>query len=346
MSEGKEINIVLVGCGGMASKYRKKYTMIPGARLALVIDSNEEIAKAAADELGVPQWSTDFKDALAPEHDIVDISTPNFLHAEQAIAALQAGKHVLLQKPIAPTVEEAQAILEAASESGKKAGMYMSMFDLPLYYEVKKILDKGLLGSISNVYCRGAHRGGLKSTPGNWRSSLEKTGGGAFIQLTIHFFDMAQWLLNDRIVKVSAFSKNMMCPNIGGDDVTVAVCEFRSGVPGTLEASYSSDPNILAIYGTKGFISIIDDYKLDIKLDEAYAGELFSYDKPRDIETYRFSKPGDGNPYDQHMAFVKAIQEDKPVQIPLEVGLYDLKVVKAVYKSSEERRIVEVSEIK
>lgn len=338
-------NIALIGCGGMAANYRKKYTQIPGARLMVVVDNNEGLAQKVAEELGVSRWSTDFRVVLEPDIDIVDISTPNFLHAQQAIAALRAGKDVILQKPITPTVEEAEDIIDIAVQTGRKVGVYMSLFDNPIFYEIKRLFEAGALGNVSNIYCRGAHNGGLRATLDNWRKSVEKTGGGAFIQLTIHYINMIQWLLQDKIKSVAAFSRNNMCPNIGGDDVTNACCVFESGILGTLESSYASGPNVLAIYGTRGFIQLTDDYKLDIMLDEVYKGSIISYSKPRAIETSYIKNLQKDDQYDQHIAFVKAIIEEKPVPIPVEIGLYDLKVVKAVYKSSKEKRVVEINEM-
>lgn len=336
------MNIALVGCGGMAARYRSKYTQIPGACLKLLVDANPEVAREASAELGVESWSTRFEDALKPEIHIVDISTPNFLHASQAIAALEAGKSVLLQKPIAPTIEEGEKIVDTARRTGRQLGIYMSMHENPIYYDIKRILDNGLIGKVANVYCRGAHRGGLKMASTSWRNSLEKTGGGAFIQLTIHQFNMVQWLINSRITRVAAFSKNRLCPNVGGDDITNAACEFENGILGTLEASYCSSPNIVAIYGTKGFVSIINDRKVDIQLEECFEGETFQYAKPGEIETHCYDKIKAENPYDQHIAFVKAMMQGKSAPIPAEIGLYDLKIVKAVYQSAQEMRFIDI----
>ena len=343
----RKIKICLVGCGGMAASYRHRYTQIPGAFLGLVIDASEDVAREAAQKLGVEKWSTIFEDALASDIDIVDISTPNFLHEQQAVAALNAGKHVLLQKPIAPTLEEARNIVDAGYRNGKQIGMYMSMLDNPVYHEIKSLIKQGLLGRISSIHCRGAHRGGLNMPADNWRNSLKKTGGGSFIQLAVHPVNMVQYLLEDRISKVFAFSKNMMCPNVGGDDVTAVSCEFESGILGTLESAYCAQQDILSIYGSKGFISVFSDKQIQIMLDDIYESELIKYHNPGEVESVMteldmrvlYKKE---NPYDQHIAFVEAIMKGKTAPVPAETGLYDLKIVKAVYKSAIEQKLVEV----
>ena len=344
------MNICLVGCGGMASCYLHRYTQITGARLDLVIDASENIARKTAQKFGVKRWSTDFNEALAPGIDITDISTPNYLHKEQAVAALEVGKHVLLQKPIATTVEEAKAIVEAGYRSGRQVGMYMSMFDNPVFYEVKKVLEQGLLGKVSGIYCRGAHRGGINMPENNWRKSVKLTGGGSFIQLAIHPINMMQFLINDRIIQVSAYSKNMMCPNIGGDDVASVACEFESGILGTIESAYCADMNALNLYGSKGYIGIFNDSQILIMLDDVFDGDIIKYYKPGKPEYIQTGIDPDmlfetDNPYDQHIAFVEAVKTGKIVTIPAEIGLLDLKVVNAVYRSAEERRSVNLDEL-
>src|SRR5262249_39367734 len=127
MSLANEFNVALVGCGGVARLYRKIYAQLPGVRVVVTIDVDEAEAQRAAEENCAPRASTDFSDALARGIDVVVISTPNDLHCGQAVAALNAGKHVLLQKPMARTVDECDEILQAARESGKTLGIYMNL---------------------------------------------------------------------------------------------------------------------------------------------------------------------------------------------------------------------------
>lgn len=344
----KTWRIALVGCGGMAAHYRHRYQQIAGASLAVLVDVNPDAARDAAAQLNVEHWSTELEAALAPGIDIVDISTPNHLHAAQAIAAMEAGKDVLLQKPIAPTVAEAEAIIAASRRTGRRAGIYMSMFDKALYHDLKALISSGALGRVSAVHCRGAHPGGLNVSAGNWRRSAEKTGGGSFIQLAVHPINMAQWLLDDCIVRLAAFSGNLMCPGIGGDDVTSAACEFASGIQGTLSSAYCAYPFILAVYGSAGYLSVSADTHLELRLERAYEGGLIRYPRPGKTLHLHFEEDADAlyqrdNPYDQHIAFVRAMQEGRPAPIPAEVGLHDLKVVAAVYQSAKERRFVEIT---
>src|SRR4051812_36294431 len=118
MSNGP-IRVALVGCGGMAKKYRTVYARLPGARWGGAIDPNQQVLDACRAE-GAERCTTAFEDALADDIDAVVISTPNHLHADQAVASLSAGKHILLQKPIANTLEAADRIAAAAEDAHQR----------------------------------------------------------------------------------------------------------------------------------------------------------------------------------------------------------------------------------
>ncbi len=349
MNHDKTTCIALVGCGGFGEVTHSSYLRIPNAKIGLLVDVNEETCRRAAESLGVEHWSTSFEDALAPHIDLLDISTPNHFHAAQAIAALNAGKHVLIQKPLAPSVAEAEQIVQAAYRNGKLAGMYMSFFDNPLFYEIKEIIDSGLLGEVSGVRARAAANSEDFVKPGNWRNSLEKTGGGALIQMAIHPLNMVQWLVGQSVEKVMAFSHNRRSPLIGGDDVTVASCYLSGGILGSVEASYCSYQFTLSIYGSKGFITVTENTRVEIVLGAAYKGTYIRYKEPGKIAYLEFPQLTmtgihvDDNPHDQHAAFVRAVQQGEPAPIPAEIGLRDLKIVQAIYRSAREQAIVEVT---
>ena len=338
----KSLRIAVVGCAGMARYYCRRYMQIKNAELALLIDINEELVKDVSQKLGGVRWSTSFEDCLAEDIDVVDISTPNFLHEKQAVAAIEAGKHVIIQKPLAPSVEEAERIVKAAQRSGKNVGMYMSTFNDPLMIDLKRVIDQGYLGQIEGIHCRHAHRGGLNMPAGTWRGDLKKCGGGSFIQLAIHDIDAVQWLLGSHVESVMGYSQNTMCPNVGGDDATVVCCKFENGVLGTLESSYAAERKILSVYGTKGYFALGGNNCLEIKLECTFDGEVLNYDQPNTVLQYPVTDTlklyDEENPYDQSIAFIKSIQEGRPAPVPLKTGLYDLKVIKAVYKSAETGR--------
>lgn len=195
----------------------------------------------------------------------------------------------------------------------------------------------------SNFYCRCAHTGGLDTPPGSWRSDEKKTGGGSFIQLAVHFINLSQWILNKKIIRVGGISKNKVCKNIGGDDLTLAVAEYENGVAGTFESSYFSSGFIFSIYGSKGTVSIIDNNEARITLSDSFKGEVILYETPGKMVSIPLMPcNSDLCDHDQHNQFIQAIINNKQVPVGLDKGIYDLKVVKAVYKAAELGKFIEV----
>ena len=187
------IQVSFVGCGGMAAHYLGVYRDLDWVRVVNCIDAVPEAAQKAAETIPGAAASTDFSEALARGIDAVIISSPNHFHRPQAVAAIQAGKHVLLQKPVAPTLADAEAIAEAAAQSTRTVGLYMSYFDQPLIHDLRDMVAQGRLGDIVHGYARLMHKGGmmwsdeaLAGNP-NWRGSVAQTGGGCFIQLAVHY---------------------------------------------------------------------------------------------------------------------------------------------------------------
>ncbi|GAB4463468.1 MAG: hypothetical protein OHK0029_32130 [Armatimonadaceae bacterium] len=349
--------IALIGCGGMASHYRGNYAAIPGTQYRLVVDVNAELARQVAQEHNVARFSTDWRDALADDIYIADISTPNHLHAEQAVALLEAGKHVIIQKPMAPTLAECRAIVAAAQASQRQAAVYMSDLEDPIVWDFREIVQGGYIGQVTGVRARYAHRGVLRAA-GNaqsasyWRSSAEKTGGGAFIQLSLHHTNLLSWILDDQITSVMAYARNLMCPHIGGDDTTASVVEFgRTGAIGTFDAAWNAEGTTVEIYGSGGILRMRGGQgaAVEAQLSRPFSGRVVRV--PDDRLTLILASGGmhehcqSDNPLNQHIAFVEAVRDEKPYPITAEIGMYDVAVAKAVYGSSDEGRRIEISEL-
>ena len=344
------IRVALVGCGGMAKRYRAVYAKLPGVTWAVAVDAQPSVLDDCR-QGGAERCSTRFEDALASDVDAVVISTPNHLHAEQAVAALAADKHILLQKPIANTLDAADKIVSAAREaherSGAWAAMYMSNYDDPCSWAIHAMLKQGLLGTIQSIRARDAHRGGLTMNPQNWRSSRDQTGGGSFIQLSIHSINLFCWWLGGRVDHVSAFTENRLCPGIGGDDATAAAVRFSDGTLGTFDSGYASDLCFREIYGTRGWVRFMSDglrRRLEFRLDERFSfASLISYENPGTIFSQDIPSPtydDVGNVYNQNVVFIDRIRHDQPPLMTVQAGRDDLAVVEAAYVSARSGRAV------
>lgn len=144
------VRVALIGCGLVAQRsHLPAYAACPGAELVAVASGHLESARAAAAEFGVPRVLGRWEDVIAdPAIDAVDICTPNTLHAPIAIAAARAGKHVLVEKPMATTLAGADAMLAAAEETGVTLMVAHNLRFAPVYETVKRILSEGVIGRV------------------------------------------------------------------------------------------------------------------------------------------------------------------------------------------------------
>jgi predicted dehydrogenase len=334
----------------MGRYYRSVYAKLPGVQWVLAVDLNDD-ELAACRTQGTQRTSRDFAAALADDIDMVDISTPNHLHEQQAVAALAAGKHVLLQKPMANTLDSADKILAAAAHAKGRLGMYMSSYNNPLVWEVKRLVDGGHLGEIQSARARDSHRGGLRfqANATNWRGSREQTGGGSFIQLSIHGINLIQWWLGAAITEIFAYSANQRCPNVGGDDVTTAVAKLQGNRFATFDSGYASEGMMRELYGSKGRINLREnDQYLDVELDGVYESDLIKGMTPGKMMTV--TRPeGTGfdaekNPLNQQRMFIERINAGEPPLNGGEIGRRDLAVVMAAYESARVGRPIAVEQ--
>ncbi len=344
------LKVAIVGIGGEARFYWPSFSKKDESEIVLVQDIDEEKVAQQGEKIGVP-WTLGFEDVLASDADVVHISTPNHLHAEQTIACLEAGKHVSCQKPMARTALECDSMIAAAERTGKRLGVFMGGRGVPLHNEIRDMIAARVFGDVSSVASRGAHRGGwLAKDRSAWRGSKEKVGGGVFIQLAIHTINLTQWMLGDTIERVAGFSKNLLCErDIGGDDLTHAVVEYQSGRHGSFESGYAAEDGWLGVFGTCGSI-LETGGKIYFWSDTAWRGRVIEYD-PSDGKQWwdrsdvAAGAGGWGAELDQNSAFIRAVRDGTPLPVTADEARHDVAVIEAVYRSAEIGRTVEVSEI-
>lgn len=349
--ESSPLRIVIVGCGGFARNYLPVYNSIPNSRIVACVDADPAAAQALAKSLGAETSSSDLAVAVQAEADYAVVSTPNFLHVEQASALLQSGKHVLLQKPMARWLGESQALFAAQRASGRTMGLYMSMLDFGLWWELKQALAAGSpLGRIAQVSMRLGHTGGLlwsKQPNQLWRFSREKTGGGAFIMLGVHYIHFLRWLLGLRITRVLAQTANLHCGRVEGEDI----CQFQGELSNDgfvqLSVAWNSQGEHLALYGTEGSLVYLDNELLRVHGAAAWKTSYFNYEKPGTWQTFAGILPpkldDSSNPYNQHRAFAEAIRLGTAPSVEAVEGLWDMQVADAVYRSATSGRWEEIS---
>lgn len=345
------INVAFVGCGGMAAHYIDVYRNLDYVRLIHCIDP------------ALPDASSDFSLALSPEIDAVIINTPNHLHKPQAIAAIEAGKHVLLQKPVASTVAGAEAIAAVAARSSRTVGLYMSYFDQPLIYDLRDMIRQGWLGEIVHCYARLMHKGGMMWSEQvlkgnrNWRGSVAETGGGCFIQLAVHYIHIFEWATEARITRATGFTSKLHCPGLEGEDLAVGVFQLDTGAMITLDTAWCANGEEFSIHGTLGRFIYRDNQLTLASTAGPFEGRVARYSGSRhhvqafggpqgDPEQREIRPPAFGditNPLNQHRQFLEAVRDGRPATVTIASGVRDMRIVSALYESARTGRAVEVA---
>jgi predicted dehydrogenase len=206
----KKLNVGLVGAGFMGKAHVVAYSNMPKffwpapavPVLKTVCDIVPEIAEDAKDRFGFQKWTTDWRDIINdPDIDVVSICTPNDAHAEIAIAALNAGKHVYCEKPIANTTEAAKAMADAAEAAKANCVISMNAYQyrrVPALVLAKKFIDEGSIGKILNV--RATYLQSWSADPDSplsWRFQKKIAGAGTLGDIATHVIDISQYLAGD-----------------------------------------------------------------------------------------------------------------------------------------------------
>jgi predicted dehydrogenase len=307
------------------------------------VDANLDAAQAMARILGAEKASQSIGDAVACPADYAVVSTPNFLHREHATALLGSGKHLLLQKPMARDLAEARIIWQCRREHpGKIMGLYMSMLDFGFWWELRRALaDGNWLGEIAQVSMRLGHTGGLqwgKGAASLWRFSREKTGGGAFIMLGVHYIHFLRWMCGLRIRRVLAQTANLHCPRAEGEDICQFQGELDNGGMVQLSVAWNSQGEHFALYGTEGSLLYLDNELLRVHGSRPLRISQFDYNTPGKWRTFpniippRLDDPA--NPHNQHRAFCQAVRNGEKPAVDAIEGLWDMQVTDAVYRSA------------
>ena len=218
-------------------------------------DKAERVARAIwPDHALRPKVYSDFDEMLARERpDAVGIFTPNNLHCEFTVKALNAGAHVLVEKPMAVTAAEARTMVETAAKTRRVLMVAMQRRFGGVERAIKDALASGAIGTPHFIRARLSHGGPELWAPGqNWFTTASEAGGGAMLDLGVHVADLAIWFMGE-VDSVSG-QVGTLARQIEVDDTGAMILHFKSGALGVVEASWSSRPPLSAIeiYGTEG----------------------------------------------------------------------------------------------
>ena len=263
----ESIRLAVIGAGIMGQKHARIYSEMDGADLTTIIDVDENRAKSLAVRCGAKNVYQDFHQALEKEElHAVHIATPDFLHKEPVIAALRSGRHVLVEKPLAVTVADAEEIVRVSDETGCHVMVnYTHRWAAP-YARTREIVRRGEIGAPVMVYARKDDTLWAATEMMNW---TEKTSPASY--LSTHDIDLVLWFLDTDVASVYALGvrKVLVEKNIDTEDAIQALVRFGNGAIGTFESCWVL-PNSMPTV-TDSFIEIVGE-KGTIHIDRIHEG--------------------------------------------------------------------------
>jgi predicted dehydrogenase len=349
MKNQNPLGFGIVGAGAIGEIHASAIADVPGAELRAVYDRSAASASALVKKYPA-RIEADLAGLLSsPDIDVVCVTTPSGAHAEVAVPALNAGKHVFCEKPLEINVERIDAMIEAAAANDRiLAAVFPSRLGLGAR-TVKTAVEEGRIGRLTlcSAYIKW-WRTQQYYDEGGWHGTWALDGGGAMMNQAIHSVDLLQWLVG-MPTKIHAFAGALAHERIEVEDTLVASLQFENGALGVIECATSCFPGFnrrIEICGDRGSAIIEDD---SIKRWE-FADERPEDEAIRRGEATSGLKGGTSDPKLvsnkghrlQVEDLVSAIRESRPPFIDGESGRRAVAIVRAAYESAESGQVVEI----
>ncbi|MBI5305764.1 MAG: Gfo/Idh/MocA family oxidoreductase [Chloroflexi bacterium] len=327
----EHIGVGVIGAGNLSTEHLRAYLRNPHTKVIALCSRSRESAQQRAAMLNLTcDMHTDVDTLLRDERiHLVSICTPNNLHASQTIAAAQAGKHILIEKPVALTLGELRAMDAAVQRAGVRTLVSFVLRRNPLLKIIERQVKDNAIGEIFMAEVDYWHRT-PRATPDHWMSQ-RKIAGGVFLMGGCHAVDAARFLVNSEIVEVSAYStKGKGRPHFDYDPTVVALVRYANGAIGKISASMECEMPYAFNIVLMGHQGTIRDNQI---WSHKFAGQ-------NNFITIPTITPSSGDPSHHPFQaeiddFVDAIINHKPVQPDLADAVKTHEVVFAIDRSAE-----------
>jgi myo-inositol 2-dehydrogenase/D-chiro-inositol 1-dehydrogenase len=332
--------VAIVGAGFIAQVHLESYhRFVPDAEITAVYSRTAGRAEQLARRYGVPSWFTDVDQLLArAECDIVDICVPNNLHADVVTRAAAAGKHVICEKPLAVTLEEADAMIAACQRAGVKLMYAEELCFAPKYERVRQLVRDGALGRVYQLRQCEKHSG----PHADWFYDVTQSGGGVLMDMGCHAMAWFRWMLggHPKVESVYATMSTVLHGERGqAEDNVVAIVEFEGGVIGIAEDSWAKLGGMddrIEVYGTGG-VSYADLFAGNAALTYSDAGYDYALEKAGSTRGWTFTvfEEAFNQGYPQELQhFVDCVRKDTQPLVTGEDGRAVLEIIYAAYESA------------
>lgn len=332
----------IIGCGTIGPWHANGIKALDEAELVAVCDCIPERADKMAQDYNAKAYIDYLEMINSPDIDAVCICTPSGMHADMAIDAARAGKHVLAEKPIDVNLSKIDQMISGCRMAGIKLGVIFQRRTSPLWGQLKQAVAKGSLGKmvLADAYLK-YHRAQSYYDSGEWRGTWALDGGGALMNQGVHMVDILQWIMGP-VESVFAHADHL-ARNIEVEDTAVAVLKFANGAFGVLEGTTSVYPGLehrLELHGDKGSILVqgekvvrweIHGEQTALPSDDGNGGV--------DIKLGTAETPPTAAHIQGHQAqildLINAVREDRDPMVTGEEARKAVEIILAVYRSSK-----------
>lgn len=342
MSEKKEIRVGIVGCGMISRYHAAAILATEGVSLAGCCSHSLRSAEKFAEEFSVPAYESYARLLKQEDIDAVAICTPSGEHAPQILAALEAGKHVIAEKPMCLTLAEADAVVEKAAQGGLTVCVISQSRFSEAAIEIKRAIDAGEFGRlVSASLMMRYYRSQAYYDQAGWRGTISGDGGGVLMNQGIHGIDLLCYLMGNPI-SACGYADTLL-RDIEVEDTAVAAVRFDNGSVAAIDATVCSEPafsKTFIICGEKGVVQLVEDSitmwslptpcPLPIGAAEGNSGAA----DPGGITYHNHAK--------QYADFVQAITEKRKPLVDEVEGRIPLRVIHAIYESSKTGQHVKI----
>lgn len=331
--------VAILGAGFITGIHMESYhRFVPQAEVVAVYARDIEKAKAFAEKYHIPQWYDDLDKIINDSGcEVVDICLPNFLHAKAALKAAAAGKHIIIEKPLAITLEEADAMIKACKQAGVKLMYAEELCFAPKYERVRHMVKEGAIGDIYMLKQSEKHSG----PHSDWFYDINLAGGGVLMDMGCHAIAWFRWMLNNaKVTSVYASMSTVLHKRrTKAEDNSVLIIEFENGVTAVAENSWAKHGGMddrSEVHGTGGVV-YADLFMGNAAI--AYSKNGYGYAMEKADTTLGWSFPvfeevfNQGYPHElQH--FIDCVQQNKQPVVTGEDGRAVLEIIYAAYASA------------
>ena len=343
-----EFGVGIIGGGVIAAVHAKAIDALPATKLVAIAEPRETAGQELAAKYNAI-WLPDLTDLLKrPDIDVVIVATPSGMHADHVVAAAQAGKHVITEKPMATTVADADRMAAACQAAGVQlAVIFQTRFSRDTI-RLKRAIDDGLFGRpiMGGAYVHWHRTQTYYDANGGWRGTWALDGGGALMNQSVHTIDLLQWMLG-RATRISAETATLT-HEIETEDTAAATVRFASGALGSIQGTTSlvkDFPVRLEIVGTEGR-AVLTGSRLSVWEPGRYINdtELLSEAELKNTEGSEGEDPFGAAHQRQLNAIFEALLSGETPPIPAHEAKKAIEIICAIYQSAQTGTVVTLPE--